>query len=200
MDKQWNDYLNWRTEKGYKGISTEEQYNEFLESQPAPTDDMKMSKKEATELEEWFQDVTVKPKVQATFEVIKEVAIEGGEIEFTEVAELTGFSLSTVKRHVEELTEKGYIHVKRGQHTNQYFYGVDMRATNKPKKTIIFQDNFEWSNHPTDVLGEVTKQDATSTLYLTKFNTKEILDRTAEFLPIEPYLPECEYRSITFEE
>lgn len=30
MGNTWGTYLQWRTEQGYTGISTEDEYNEFL--------------------------------------------------------------------------------------------------------------------------------------------------------------------------
>ena len=156
MDKQWSDYLVWRTENGYTGLSTDEQYNEFLAETGESTENEKLSRIQAKELEELFEDVTVKENVQVTFDAIKMIATVGGEIIYTDMANLTGYNLRTVKRHVEELVSKGYLHIKRGVHTNSYYIGNDMRATNKPKKKLHFVDTFEGSQGTEDILGEIT--------------------------------------------
>ncbi|OTW85393.1 winged helix-turn-helix domain-containing protein [Bacillus thuringiensis serovar cameroun] len=182
MDKPWSNYLDWRSRKGYKGLSTEEQYNEFLAETEGPTEPEKMSKVEANELEEMFKDVTVKESVQTTFEAIKLIATVGGSITYTDMAKLTGYSLRTVKNHVEELVSKGYLHIKRGVHANSYYIGNDMRATNKPKKKLHFVDSFEWAQGAEDILGEITIKDAISETHVTTYNLENLLDRTGECL------------------
>ncbi|MEF8690820.1 UNVERIFIED_CONTAM: winged helix-turn-helix transcriptional regulator [Bacillus cereus] len=181
MDKQWSDYLDWRTENGYTGLSSDEQYNEYLAKTGESTEDEKLSRIEAKELEELFEDVTVKENIQVTFDAIKMIATVGGEITYTDIANLTGYNLRTVKRHVEELVLKGYLHIKRGVHANSYYIGNDMRATNKPKKSIRFVETFEWKNGIEDISGEVTIKDAVSETHITTYNIENLLDCTGEF-------------------
>ncbi|NRS79722.1 winged helix-turn-helix transcriptional regulator [Bacillus cereus] len=181
MDKQWSDYLDWRTENGYTGLSSDEQYNEYLAKTGESTGDEKLSRIEAKELEELFEDVTVKENIQVTFDAIKMIATVGGEITYTDIANLTGYNLRTVKRHVEELVLKGYLHIKRGVHANSYYIGNDMRATNKPKKSIRFVETFEWKTGIEDISGEVTIKDAVSETHITTYNIENLLDCTGEF-------------------
>ncbi|PFD91636.1 winged helix-turn-helix domain-containing protein [Bacillus thuringiensis] len=182
MDKQWNQYLEWRTENGYTGLSTDEQYREFLAAVDQPTETEKLSRVEAKELEEQFEDVTVKENVQTTFNAIKLIATVGGEITYSDMAKLTGFSLRTVKNHVEELANKGYLQVKRGAHANSYYWGTDMRQLNKPKKNIHFVETFEWVQAKEDTVREITIKDAISETHVTTYNLENLLDRTGEFL------------------
>lgn len=182
MDKQWSDYLDWRTENGYTGLSSDEQYNEYLAETGEPTEDEKLSRIEAKELEELFEDVTVKENVQVTFDAIKMIATVGAECTYTDMANLTGYNLRTVKRHVEELVSKGYLHIKRGVHANSYYIGNDMRVTNKPKKSIRFVETFEWKNGIEDISGEVTIKDAVSETHITTYSIENLMDRTGEFI------------------
>ncbi|PHF25528.1 winged helix-turn-helix domain-containing protein [Bacillus toyonensis] len=182
MDKQWSDYLDWRTQRGYTGLSTEEQYNEFLTETGESAENEKLSRIEAKELEELFEDVTVKENVQVTFDAIKMIATVGGEITYTDMANLTGYNLRTVKHHVEELVSKGYLHIKRGVHANSYYIGNDMRAINKPKKSIRFIDTFEWKNGIKDISGEVTIKDAVSETHITTYSVENLMARTRDFM------------------
>ncbi|MGI8277444.1 winged helix-turn-helix domain-containing protein [Bacillus mycoides] len=182
MDKQWSHYLDWRTQRGYTGLSTEEQYNEFLTETGESAENEKLSRIEAKELEELFEDVAVKENVQVTFDAIKMIATVGGEITYTDMANLTGYNLRTVKRHVEELVSKGYLHIKRGVHVNSYYIGNDMRATNKPKKNIRFVETFEWANGIEDVAGEVIIKDGNGEIHVTMYNIEGMLERTSRFM------------------
>ncbi|PEC09601.1 winged helix-turn-helix domain-containing protein [Bacillus toyonensis] len=182
MDKQWSDYLDWRTQRGYMGLSTEEQYNEFLTEAGESAENEKLSRIEAKGLEELFEDVTVKENVQVTFDVIKMIATVGGEITYTDMANLTGYNLRTVKRHVEELVSKGYLHIKRGAHVNSYYIGNDMRATNKPKKNVRFVETFEYANGIEDVTKGVTIKDGIGEIHVTVYNIEEMLERTSRFM------------------
>ncbi|PRT38374.1 winged helix-turn-helix transcriptional regulator [Bacillus wiedmannii] len=182
MDKQWSDYLDWRTQRGYTGLSTEEQYNEFLTETGESAENEKLSRIEAKGLGELFEDVTVKENVQVTFDVIKMIATVGGEITYTDMANLTGYNLRTVKRHVEELVSKGYLHIKRGAHVNSYYIGNDMRATNKPKKNVRFVETFEYANGIEDVTKGVTIKDGIGEIHVTVYNIEEMLERTSQFM------------------
>ncbi|MGY2612950.1 winged helix-turn-helix domain-containing protein [Bacillus pretiosus] len=182
MDKQWSDYLDWRTQRGYMGLSTEEQYNEFLTEAGESAENEKLSRIEAKGLGELFEDVTVKENVQVTFDVIKMIATVGGEITYTDMANLTGYNLRTVKRHVEELVSKGYLHIKRGAHVNSYYIGNDMRATNKPKKNVRFVETFEYANGIEDVTKGVTIKDGIGEIHVTVYNIEEMLERTSQFM------------------
>ncbi|PEE01230.1 winged helix-turn-helix domain-containing protein [Bacillus toyonensis] len=182
MDKQWSDYLDWRTQRGYTGLSTEEQYNEFLTETGGSAENEKLSRIEAKELEELFEDVTVKENVQVTFDAIKMIATVGGEVTYTDMANLTGYNLRTVKRHVEELVSKGYLHIKRGVHANSYYIGNDMRAINKPKKNVRFVETFEYANGIEDVTKGVTIKDGIGEIHVTVYNIEEMLERTSQFM------------------
>ncbi|MEN8644472.1 winged helix-turn-helix domain-containing protein [Bacillus toyonensis] len=182
MDKQWSDYLDWRTQRGYMGLSTEEQYNEFLTEVGESAENEKLSRIEVKGLEELFEDVTVKENVQVTFDAIKMIATVGGEITYTDMANLTGYNLRTVKRHVEELVSKGYLHIKRGAHVNSYYIGNDMRATNKPKKNVRFVETFEYANGIEDVTKGVTIKDGIGEIHVTVYNIEEMLERTSQFM------------------
>ncbi|MED3089245.1 winged helix-turn-helix domain-containing protein [Bacillus toyonensis] len=182
MDKQWSDYLDWRAQRGYTGLSTEEQYNEFLTETGGSAENEKLSRIEAKELEELFEDVTVKENVQVTFDVIKMIATVGGEITYIDMANLTGYNLRTVKRHVEELVSKGYLHIKRGVHANSYYIGNDMRAINKPKKNVRFVETFEYANGIEDVTKGVTIKDGIGEIHVTVYNIEEMLERTFQFM------------------
>ncbi|MED3482842.1 winged helix-turn-helix domain-containing protein [Bacillus toyonensis] len=182
MDKQWSDYLDWRTQRGYTGLSTEEQYNEFLTETGGSAENEKLSRIETKELEELFEDVTVKENIQVTFNAIKMIATVGGEITYTDMANLTGYNLRTVKRHVEELVSRGYLHIKRGAHVNSYYIGNDMRATNKPKKNVRFVETFEYANGIEDVTKGVTIKDGIGEIHVTVYNIEEMLERTSQFM------------------
>ncbi|MBG9613756.1 winged helix-turn-helix transcriptional regulator [Bacillus cereus] len=182
MDKQWTSYLGWRKEKGYKGLSTEEQYNEYIVETEAPEEGEKLSRKEAKELEEFFEGVTVKENVQTTFEAIKLIAAVGGSITYTDMAKLTGFSLRTVKNHVQELEAKGYLQIKRGEYTNSYYWGKDMRQLDKPKKSIHFVENLEWAGSISDDPREVTIRDGLTETHITTYKIESLLAQTEEYL------------------
>ncbi|MCH5453773.1 ArsR family transcriptional regulator [Bacillus toyonensis] len=182
MDKPWSNYLDWRSRKGYKGLSTEEQYNEFLAETGSPTDDEKMSKEELVETEELFKDVTIKDKVRATFEAVRLVATLGGEMTYDCIAQQTGYSLRTVKYHIEELAQKGYISIKRGVHANSYFIGVNMANKKKPKKAIKFEEKMTFEDGCTDISGVVTIKDGVNETHITTYVVETLLDRTAEAL------------------
>lgn len=182
MDKTWENYLGWRKEKGYKGLSTEEQYNEYIVETEAPEEGEKLSRKEAKELEEFFEGVTVKENVQTTFESIKLIATVGGSITYTDMAKLTGFSLRTVKNHVQELADKGYLQIKRGEYTNSYYFGNDMRQLDKPKKSIHFVENLEWAGSISDTPTEVIIEDELTVKHIMSYKVESILAQTAEYL------------------
>ncbi|MFU1885155.1 winged helix-turn-helix transcriptional regulator [Bacillus wiedmannii] len=145
MDNTWDKYLEWRNEKGYIGLSTEGQYNEFLYQVGEEPENENLNRKELHETEELFRDLTVKDKIAETFEAIRLLVAVGITITYDDLVQLTGLSTRTVKRHVEELQEKGYLHIKRGIHANTYYYGIDMRDTSE-KKNIRFVEAFEWAN------------------------------------------------------
>lgn len=123
----------------------------------------------------------VKDKVAQTFEAIRSLVTVGTTITYDDLAQLTGLSLRTVKRHVEELQEKGYLHIKRGIHANMYYYGVDMRDISK-KKSIHFVDTFEWANGIEDIAEEVTIKDGIGEIHVTMYNIEEMLERTSQFM------------------
>ncbi len=181
MDKTWGTYLQWRTKQGYTGISTEDEYNEFLTQVGKQVEVDKLTKEEAQELEKRFAESIVKDKVAQTFEVIRSLVTVGTTITYDDLAQLTGLSLRTVKRHVEELQEKGYLHIKRGIHANTYYYGVDMRDANK-NKSIHFVDTFEWANGIEDIAGEVTIKGGIGEIHVTMYNIEEMLERTSQFI------------------
>ncbi|OOR57149.1 hypothetical protein BGP34_15010 [Bacillus mycoides] len=126
-DKIWSDYLAWRSERGLTGLSTEEEYNEFMNSHTEEETE-KLTKKEANELEIIFKDVLATPKEQATFDVMKDKLTGGFEATYTELAELAGVSERTAKRHIEALAHKGYLTATRTQKANRYNRGVDMKT------------------------------------------------------------------------
>ncbi|PGA88495.1 winged helix-turn-helix domain-containing protein, partial [Bacillus toyonensis] len=70
-------HLKWRTEQGYTGISTEDEYNEFLTQVGKQAEVDKLTKEEAQELEERFADSMVKDKVAQTFEAIGSLVTVG---------------------------------------------------------------------------------------------------------------------------
>ncbi|PFM62178.1 winged helix-turn-helix domain-containing protein [Bacillus cereus] len=181
MDNTWDKYLEWRNEKGYTGLSTEDQYNEFLSQVGEGPENENLNRKELHETEELFSDLTVKDKVAETFEAIRSLVTVGATITYDDLAQLTGLSLRTVKRHVEELQEKGYLHITRGIHANTYYYGVDMRDTIE-KKSIYFVDNFEWTSGIEDVAGEVTIKDGIGEIHVTMYNIEGMLERTSQFM------------------
>ncbi|ARC28597.1 MULTISPECIES: winged helix-turn-helix domain-containing protein [Bacillus cereus group] len=181
MDNTWDKYLEWRNEKGYIGLSTEGQYNKFLSQVGEEPENENLNRKELHETEELFSDLTVKDKVAETFEAIRSLVTVGTTITYDDLAQLTGLSLRTVKRHVEELQEKGYLHITRGIHANTYYYGVDMRDTTE-KKSIHFVDTFEWGNGTEDVAGEVTIKDDIGEIHVTMYNIEGILERTSQFM------------------
>ncbi|SCC21560.1 winged helix-turn-helix domain-containing protein [Bacillus mycoides] len=181
MGNTWGTYLQWRTEQGYTGISTEDEYNEFLTQVGKQVEADKLTKEEAQELEKQFAVSMVKDKVAQTFEAIRSLVTVGTTITYDDLAQLTGLSLRTVKRHVEELQEKGYLHIKRGIHANMYYYGMDMRDISK-KKSIHFVDTFEWANGIEDIVGEVTIKDGIGEIHVTMYNIEEMLERTSQFM------------------
>ncbi|OOR20187.1 winged helix-turn-helix domain-containing protein [Bacillus cereus] len=181
MGNTWGTYLQWRTEQGYTGISTEDEYNEFLTQVGKQVEADKLTKEEAQELEKQFAVSMVKDKVAQTFEAIRSLVTVGTTITYDDLAQLTGLSLRTVKRHVEELQEKGYLHIKRGIHANMYYYGVDMRDISK-KKSIHFVDTFEWANGIEDIAEEVTIKDGIGEIHVTMYNIEEMLERTSQFM------------------
>ncbi|MGG0454679.1 winged helix-turn-helix domain-containing protein [Bacillus mycoides] len=181
MGNTWGTYLQWRTEQGYTGISTEDEYNEFLTQVGKQVEADKLTKEEAQELEKQFAVSMVKDKVAQTFEAIRSLVTVGTTITYDDLAQLTGLSLRTVKRHVEELQEKGYLHIKRGIHANMYYYGVDMRDISK-KKSIHFVDTFEWANGIEDIAEEVTIKDGIGEVHVTMYNIEEMLERTSQFM------------------
>ncbi|WIG43099.1 LexA family protein [Bacillus toyonensis] len=126
-DKTWNDYLAWRAQQGLVGLSTEEEYNEFMDSYTKEETE-KLTKQEANELEIIFKDVLATPKEQATFDVMKDKLTGGFEATYTELAELAGVSERTAKRHIEALARKGYLTATRTQKANRYNWGVDMKT------------------------------------------------------------------------
>ncbi|MDA2437929.1 winged helix-turn-helix transcriptional regulator [Bacillus cereus] len=181
MDNTWDKYLEWRNEKGYIGLSTEDQYNEFLSQVGEEPENENLNRKELYETEELFSDLTVKDKVAETFEAIRLLVTVGTTITYDDLAQLTGLSLRTVKRHVEELQEKGYLHITRGIHANTYYYGVDMRDTIE-KKSINFVDTFEWIGGIEDVAGEVTIKDDIGEIRVTMYSIEGMLERTSQFM------------------
>ncbi|SDZ84986.1 winged helix-turn-helix domain-containing protein [Bacillus nitratireducens] len=181
----WDKYLEWRNEKGYTGLSTEEQYNEFLSQVGEQLEGEKLNRKELHETEELFSDLTVKGKVAQTFEAIKSLVTVGTTIAYNDLAKLTGQSLRTVKRHVEELQEKGYLHVKRGVRANTYYWGVDMRQLTNEKKKIHSIDEYKWNNEAEDIAGEITILEESNELHVTIWNVQDLLDCTHTFLPEE---------------
>lgn len=181
MDNTWGTYLQWRTKQGYTGISTEDEYNEFLIQVGKQVEVDKLTKEEAQELEKRFAESMVKDKVAQTFEVIRSLVAVGTTITYDDLAQLTGLSLRTVKRHVEELQEKGYLHIKRGTHANTYYVGNDMRDLSE-KKRIHFVDMFEWGNDIEDISGEITIKDGINELHIAMYNVEEMLERTSQFM------------------
>ncbi|PHF15616.1 winged helix-turn-helix domain-containing protein [Bacillus wiedmannii] len=181
MDNTWDKYLEWRNEKGYIGLSTEGQYKEFLSQVGEGPENENLNRKELHETEELFSDLTVKDKVAETFEAIRSLVTVGTTITYDDLAQLTGLSLRTVKRHVEELQEKGYLHITRGIHANTYYYGVDMRDTIE-KKSIHFVDTFEWVGGIEDVAGEVTIKGDIGEIHVTIYNIEGMLERTSQFM------------------
>ncbi|HDR7598201.1 TPA: winged helix-turn-helix transcriptional regulator [Bacillus mycoides] len=176
----WERYLEWRQEKGYTGLSTEDQYNEFLSQVGEQPESEKLSRKELNELDEKFANSQVKDKVAQTFEAIRNLVTVGITITYDDLAKFTGQNLRTVKRHVDELQEKGFLYVKRGTHTNTYYYGVDMRDLSE-KKGIHFVDTFDWSNGIEDIAGEVTFVDGSGEVHVAIWNAKEMLTRAGSF-------------------
>ncbi|MFK4308459.1 DNA-binding Lrp family transcriptional regulator [Bacillus sp. RC242] len=126
-DKIWSDYLAWRSERGLTGLSTEEEYNEFMNSHTEEETE-KLTKQEANDLEIIFKDVLATPKEQATFDVMKDKLTGGFEATYTELAELAGVSERTAKRHIEALAHKGYLTATRTQKANRYNWGVDIKT------------------------------------------------------------------------
>ncbi|MEK4742432.1 MULTISPECIES: winged helix-turn-helix domain-containing protein [unclassified Bacillus (in: firmicutes)] len=117
----------------------------------------------------------------------------GTTITYDDLVKLTGQSLRTVKRHVEELQEKGYLHVKRGVHANTYYWGVDMRQSTTEKKKIHFIDEYKWDNGAEDIAGEVTILEGSDELHVTIWNVQDLLDCTHTFLPEESSLSHYYY-------
>lgn len=126
-DKTWSNYLAWRNEQGLTGLSTEEEYNEFINSY-TEGEAGKLTKQEVNELEINFKDVLATPKEQATFDTIKEKLTGGFEATYNELAELAGVSEKTARNHIKALAHKGYLTVTRTQKANRYYWGVDMKT------------------------------------------------------------------------
>ncbi|HFK1472428.1 winged helix-turn-helix domain-containing protein [Bacillus cereus group sp. BfR-BA-01495] len=126
-DKLWNDYLTWRIEQGYTGLSTTEQYNEFMNNYTGEEAE-KLTKQEVNELEIIFKDVLATPKEQATFDVMKDKLTGGFEATYNELAELAGVSEKTARNHIKALAHKGYLTVTRTQKANRYNWGVDIKT------------------------------------------------------------------------
>lgn len=126
-DKTWSDYLAWRNEQGLTALSTEEEYDKFMNSHTEEETE-KLTKQEVNELEIIFKDVLATPKEQATFDVMKDKLTGGFEVTYIELAELAGVSERTAKRHIEALAQKGYLTVTRTQKANRYNWGVDMKT------------------------------------------------------------------------
>ncbi|PHF10874.1 winged helix-turn-helix transcriptional regulator [Bacillus wiedmannii] len=175
----WNTFIEWRNEQGLKGLATEDEYNEYLSQVGEQPESDKLKGKELQELESDFAGLGVKTSVQATFDAIRELIVLGSTITYDDLAHLTGNSLATIKRHVAELEEKGFLHIKRGQHTNTYYYGVDMKKD--AKKAIKLVDEFTWIGSTEDIAGEVTFVDGTTELHVAIWNIEEVLARTASF-------------------
>ncbi|WP_192825572.1 LexA family transcriptional regulator [Bacillus pacificus] len=127
MDKTWSNYLTWREQQGYTGISTQEQYEEFTNSYTEEETE-KLTKQEASELEIIFKDILATPKEQKTFDSIKNKLAHGLTINYSEIAELAGVSERTAKNHIKALAHKGYLQVVRGQKANTYYWGADMKT------------------------------------------------------------------------
>ncbi|PEC20602.1 winged helix-turn-helix transcriptional regulator [Bacillus cereus] len=175
----WNAFIEWRNEQGLKGLATEDEYNEYLSLVGEQPESDKLSRKELQKLESEFAGLGVKESVQATFEAIRELLVLGSTITYDDLAQLTGSSLATVKRHVAELEEKDFLHIKRGQYTNTYYYGVDMRKDTKKKIKMV--DTFEWANGTEDIAKEVTVVEGSNELHVAIWNVGEVLARTASF-------------------
>ncbi|MBJ7984775.1 winged helix-turn-helix domain-containing protein [Bacillus cereus] len=126
-DKTWSNYLAWRNEQGLTGLSTEEEYDEFMNSYTEEEAE-KLTKQELNELEIIFKDVLATPKEQATFDAMKDKLTGGFEATYNELAELAGVSEKTVRNHIKALSHKGYLTVTRTQKANRYNWGVDMKT------------------------------------------------------------------------
>ncbi|MDR4984626.1 winged helix-turn-helix transcriptional regulator [Bacillus cereus] len=175
----WNTFIEWRNEQGLKGLATEDKYLEYLSQVGEQPESKKLIRKELQELESEFAGLGVKESVQATFDAIRDLIVLGSTITYDDLAHLTGNSLATVKRHVAELEEKDFLHIKRGQHANTYYYGVDMKKD--AKKAIKMVDTFEWANGTEDITGEVAFVDGSNELHVAIWNIEEVLARTASF-------------------
>ncbi|EJQ53517.1 hypothetical protein IEQ_01015 [Bacillus cereus BAG6X1-2] len=175
----WNAFIEWRNKRGLKGLATEEEYNKYLAQVGEQPESDKLSRKELQELESEFAGLGVKESVQATFEAIRELLVFGSTITYDDLAQLTENSLATVKRHVGELEEKDFLHIKRGQHANTYYYGVDMKKD--AKKAIKMVNTFEWANGTEDITGEVAIVEGSNELHVAIWNIEEALARTALF-------------------
>lgn len=175
----WNTFIEWRDEQGLKGLATEDEYNEYLSLVGERPESDKLSRKELQKLESEFAGLGVKESVQATFEAIRELLVLGSTITYDDLAQLTGNSLATVKRHVAELDEKELLHIKRGQYANTYYYGGDMRKDTKKKIKMV--DTFEWANGTEDIVKEVTVAEGSNELHVAIWNVGEVLARTSSF-------------------
>lgn len=131
-DKTWSNYLAWRKQQGFTGISTEEEYNEFINS-CTDEETEKLTKQEVSELEVIFQDVLATPKEQKTFDSIKDKLTHGLTISYNEIAELAGVSEKTARNHIKALAHKGYLQIVRGQKANTYYWGADMKTKEQVK-------------------------------------------------------------------
>ncbi|PEK65572.1 hypothetical protein COM55_06190 [Bacillus pseudomycoides] len=126
MDKQWKAYLDWRSEQGLVGLSTVEDYDTFIDENEVVVESEKITKEEA----EFEEDL--KAKERETYELLVELGLaQSLSISYEELASKYGKSLRTVKRHIEVLAEKGYLHIKRTGSVNTYYLGADMRLEGK---------------------------------------------------------------------
>ncbi|MGR5970492.1 hypothetical protein ACT7C1_30745 [Bacillus paranthracis] len=88
----------------------------------------KLTKQEVNELEITFKDILATPKEQKTFDSIKDKLAQGLTISYSDIAELAEVSERTAKTHIKALAQKGYLQIVRGQKSNTYYYGTDMKT------------------------------------------------------------------------
>ncbi|PGD77082.1 winged helix-turn-helix domain-containing protein [Bacillus pseudomycoides] len=141
MDTTWEAYLKWRGNKGFTGISTQVQYEQFLTECKPPKETEKLTKADADEMKKIMKDVLATSQEQATFDAFKDNLHQGLTISYDELADLTGTPVRTLKRHIEALTHKGYLHILRGKTKNTYYYGVNMKST---EKKVLPKAMIEW--------------------------------------------------------
>ncbi|EEM06224.1 hypothetical protein CN887_20835 [Bacillus pseudomycoides] len=144
MDTTWETYLEWRGNKGFTGISTQEQYEEFLtECEPSKEKETeKLTKSDADEMKKIMKDVLATSQEQATFDAFKDDLHQGLTISYDELADLTGTPVRTLKRHIGALAHKGYLHILKGKTKNTYYYGADMKTN---KKQVLPVSLTEWN-------------------------------------------------------